>query len=151
MAVQKDVNLNQVYGEESWNEYFERKLKQILDKLDHMEFNGQVSLKEPHHLGGESKSIKLNLTRKGTPFKLQPRLKESTTPVRKLTDLDWLNIMQHYKMLLDGFQRADWSQDEVREQVASTMIKKTKQFFEDNYPDLIEIKKKPIFDKEDFK
>jgi hypothetical protein len=31
------------------------------------------------------------------------------------------------------------------------MIKKTKQFFEDNYPDLIEIKKKPIFDKEDFK
>ena len=89
--------------------------------------------------------------RKVTPFKLKPRIKESTTPVRKLTDLDWLNIMQHYKMLLDGFQRADWSQDEVREQVASAMIKKTKKFFEDNYPDLIEIKKKPIFDKEDFK
>ncbi len=151
MAVQKDVNLNQVYGEESWNEYFERKLKQILDKLNHLEFNGELSMSEPYHLGGETKSIKLNLTREGTPFKLKPRLKESITPVRKLTDLDWLNIMQHYKMLLDGFQRADWSQDEVREQVASTMIKKTKEFFKENYPDLIEVKKKPIFDKEDFK
>lgn len=151
MAVQKDVNLNKVYGEESWNEYFERKLNQIVDKLDHMEFNGQIDISEPFHMGKETKSIGLKLTREGTPFKLKPRLKESTTPVRKLTDLDWLNIMQHYKTLLNGFQRADWSQDEVREQVASAMIKKTKKFFEDNYPDLIEIKKKPIFDKEDFK
>ena len=102
-------------------------------------------------MGKETKSIGLKLTREGTPFKLKPRLKESTKSVRKLTDLDWLNIMQHYKMLFDGFQRADWSQDDVRESIASAMIKKTKEFFEENYPDLIEIKKKPIFDKEDFK
>ena len=52
-------------------------------------------------------------------------------------------------MLFDGFKGADWSKDEVRQQVASVMIKKTKSFFEENYPDLIEKKKRPIFDKED--
>ena len=50
----------------------------------------------------------------------------------------------------DGFKNADWDNDSVREQVASAMIKKTKKFFEDNYPDLMEVKQKPIFDKEDF-
>ena len=64
--------------------------------------------------------------------------------------MDWLNIMNYYKMLFDGFKGADWNKDSVREQVASVMIKKTKKFFEDNYPDLIEKKKKPIFDKGDF-
>ena len=54
-------------------------------------------------------------------------------------------------MLLDGFKRANWEDDAVREQVASTMIKKTKEFFQKNYPNLIEVKKKPIFDKDDFK
>ena len=77
--------------------------------------------------------------------------KEVKKEVRKLTELDWLNILNHYKMLLDGFKRADWEDDNVREQVASTMIKKTKDFFEKNYPDLIEVKKRPIFDKDDFK
>ena len=71
-------------------------------------------------------------------------------PLRKLTDVDWLNILNYYKMLFDGFKNADWDNDSVREQVASVMIKKTKKFFEENYPDLMEVKQKPIFDKEDF-
>ena len=54
-------------------------------------------------------------------------------------------------MLLDGFKNAQWNDDDVRQQVASTMIKKTKEFFEKNYPNLIEVKKRPIFDKDDFK
>jgi hypothetical protein len=54
-------------------------------------------------------------------------------------------------MLLDGFKRANWEEDSVREQVASTMIKKTKEFFEKKYPNLIEVKNRPIFDKDDFK
>ena len=62
-----------------------------------------------------------------------------------------MNIMQYYQMLFDGFKGADWSQQEVRQQVASVMIKKTRGFFEENYPDLIEKKKRPIFDEEDFK
>jgi len=128
------------------------KLDTILDKLNHMNFHGKVMTSEPYHLGGDEKSITLELTRKGEKFKLPPpEPKEVKQEIRKLTETDWLNILNHYKVLLDGFKRANWDNDSVREQVASTMIKKTKEFFEKNYPDLIEVKKKPIFDKEDFK
>ncbi len=128
------------------------KLDTILDKLNHMNFNGKVITSEPYHLGGDEKSITLELTRKGEDFKLPPvEPKEVKQEIRKLTETDWLNILNHYKMLLDGFKRANWEEDSVREQVASTMIKKTKEFFEKNYPDLIEVKNRPIFDKDDFK
>ena len=128
------------------------KLDTILDKLNHMDFNGKVIMSEPYRMSGDEKSIRLELTRKGEDFKLPPiKPKEVKKEVRKLTELDWLNILNHYKMLLDGFRRADWEDDNVREQVASTMIKKTKDFFEKNYSDLIEVKKRPIFDKDDFK
>ena len=144
-------NLNDVYGEESWNEYFERKLNQIVDKLNHLELNGEVSISQPYHLGRETKSIGLKLTRKGMPFKLKPVIERKEQEVRKLSNSDWLTIMQHYKMLFDGFQRADWSKDDVRESIASAMIKKTKEFFEENYPDLIEVKKRPILNKDDIR
>ena len=127
------------------------KLDTILDKLDHMDFNGKVIMSEPYRMSGDEKSIRLELTRKGEDFKLPPTKPKEPEPIRKLTELDWLNILNHYKMLLDGFKRADWEDNSVREQVASTMIKKTKQFFKDNYPNLIEKKKRPIFDKDDFK
>ena len=128
------------------------KLDTILDKLNHMNFHGKVMTSEPYHLGGDEKSITLELTRKGEKFKLPPpEPKEVKQEIRKLTETDWLNILNHYKMLLDGFKGANWEEDSVREQVASTMIKKTKEFFEKNYPDLIEVKKRPIFDKDDFK
>ena len=127
------------------------KLDTILDKLNHMDFNGKVIMSEPYRMSGDEKSIRLELTRKGEDFKLPPTKPKEPEPIRKLTELDWLNILNHYKMLLDGFKRANWEDDNVREQVASTMIKKTKQFFKDNYPNLIEKKKRPIFDKDDFK
>ena len=127
------------------------KLDTILDKLNHMDFNGKVIMSEPYRMSGDEKSIRLELTREGERFKLPPIKPKDPEPIRKLTELDWLNILNHYKMLLDGFKRANWEDDSVREQVASTMIKKTKEFFENNYPDLIEVKKKPIFDKGDFK
>ena len=116
------------------------KLDTILDKLNHMDFHGKVIMSEPYRMSGDEKLVRLELTRK-----------EVKQEVRKLTETDWLNILNYYKMLLDGFKRADWEDDNVREQVASTMIKKTKEFFESNYPDLIEVKKRPIFDKDDFK
>jgi len=128
------------------------KLDTILDKLDHMDFHGKVMTSEPYRMSGDEKLITLELTRKGEKFKLPSvESKEVKQEIRKLTEIDWLNIMNHYKMLLNGFKRADWEDDAVREQVASTMIKKTKQFFQKNYPNLIEVKKKPIFDKDDFK
>ena len=128
------------------------KLDTILDKLNHMNFHGKVIMSEPYRMSGDEKLVRLELTRKGEKFK-QPPLepKEVKKEVRKLTETDWLNILNYYKMLLDGFKRANWEEDSVREQVASTMIKKTKDFFEKNYPDLIEVKKIPIFDKDDFK
>ena len=128
----------------------DNKLDIILDKLDHIDFHGKVLTSEPYHLGGEEKSIRLELTREGEDFKLPPPEPKEPEPVRKLTETDWLNILNHYKMLLDGFKGAQWDKDSVREQIASVMIRKTKKFFEDNYPDLIEQKKRPIFDKEDF-
>ncbi len=128
------------------------KLDTILDKLDHMDFHGKVLTSEPYRISGDEKLITLELTRKGEKFKLPSvESKEVKQEIRKLTEIDWLNIMNHYKMLLNGFKRADWEDDAVREQVASTMIKKTKQFFQKNYPNLIEVKKRPIFDKDDFK
>ena len=128
------------------------KLDTILDKLDHMDFHGKVLTSEPYRMSGDEKLITLKLTRKGEKFKLPPpEPKEVKQEIRKLTETDWLNILNHYKMLLNGFKGADWDNDSVREQVASTMIKKTKEFFEKNYPDLIEVKKRPIFDKDDFK
>ena len=133
-------------------ETIDDKLDIILDKLDHMDFNGKVMTSEPYHLGGDEKSITLELTRKGEKFKLPPiEPKEVKQEIRKLTETDWLNILNHYKMLLDGFKGAKWEEDSVREQVASIMIKKTKEFFEKNYPNLIEVKNRPIFDKDDFK
>ena len=132
-------------------ETIDDKLDTILDKLDHMDFNGKVITSEPYRMSGDEKLVRLELTRKGEDFKLPPIKPEEPEPIRKLTELDWLNIMNHYKMLLNGFKRADWEDNSVREQVASTMIKKTKKFFKDNYPNLIEKKKRPIFDKDDFK
>ena len=134
---------------QSWNEYFEECFEKVLDKLDHMDFNGQVKFNPPYNIGGTNVHVSAKLTRKGEDFKLPPPAPKEPKPLRKLTELDWLNIMQYYKMLFDGFKGADWDKDEVREQVASVMIKKTKSFFEENYPDLIEKKKRPIFDKED--
>ena len=128
------------------------KLDTILDKLNHMDFHGKVIMSEPYRMSGDEKLVRLELTRKGEKFKLPPLEPEVVKKeIRKLTETDWLNILNHYKMLLNGFKGADWDNDSVREQVASTMIKKTKEFFENNYPDLIEVKKKPIFDKDDFK
>ena len=120
--------------------------------VDDVAVNGKVITTEPYRMSGDEKSIRLELTRKGEKFKQPPAepTKEVKQEVRKLTEVDWLNILNHYKMLLDGFKGADWNQDAVREQVASTMIKKTKEFFEKNYPNLIEVKKRPIFDKDDF-
>ena len=126
------------------------KLDTILDKLNHLNFHGNIISKEPYRMSGDEKSVKLELTREGEDFKLPPPIPKEPEPIRKLTELDWLNILNHYKMLLDGFKGADWTNKEVREQVASTMIKKTKKFFKDNYPNLIEKKKRPIFDKDDF-
>jgi len=132
--------------EQAWKEYFE----QILDKLNHMEFRGDVQFGQPNHINATNMSVSANLTREGEKFKLPPPEPEVPEPMRKLTETDWLNMMNHYKMLLDGFKGAQWDKDSVREQIASVMIRKTKKFFEDNYPDLIEQKKRPIFDKEDF-
>ena len=134
---------------QSWNEYFEECFEKVLDKLDHMDFNGEVKFNPPNHIGGTNVHVSAELTRKGEGFKSPPPEPKEPEPLRKLTELDWLNIMQYYKMLFDGFKGADWNKDEVRQQVASVMIKKTKSFFEENYPDLIEKKKRPIFDKED--
>ena len=131
-------------------ETIDDKLDTILDKLDHIDFNGKVIMSEPYRMSGDEKLVRLELTREGEDFKLPPTKPKEPEPIRKLTELDWLNILNHYKMLLDGFKRADWEDNSVREQVASTMIKKTKQFFKDNYPNLIEKKKRPIFDKDDF-
>ena len=131
-------------------ETIDDKLDTILDKLDHIDFNGKVIMSEPYRMSGDEKLVRLELTREGEDFKLPPTKPKEPEPIRKLTELDWLNIMNHYKTLLNGFKRADWEDNSVREQVASTMIKKTKQFFKDNYPNLIEKKKRPIFDKDDF-
>ena len=132
-------------------ETIDDKLDTILDKLDHIDFNGKVIMSEPYRMSGDEKLVRLELTREGEDFKLPPTKPKEPEPIRKLTELDWLNIMNHYKTLLNGFKRADWEDNSVREQVASTMIKKTKKFFKDNYPNLIEKKKRPIFDKDDFK
>ena len=132
-------------------ETIDDKLDIILDKLNHLNFHGNIISRKPYRTSGEERSITLELTREAEKFKLPPTKPKEPEPIRKLTELDWLNILNHYKMLLDGFKRANWEEDSVREQVASTMIKKTKDFFEKNYPDLIEVKKRPIFDKGDFK
>ena len=133
-------------------ETIDDKLDIILDKLDHMDFNGKVMTSEPYRMSGDEKLITLELTRKGEKFKIPPvEPEEVKQEIRKLTETDWLNILNHYKMLLDGFKGAKWEEDSVREQVASIMIKKTKEFFEKNYPNLIEVKNRPIFDKDDFK
>lgn len=127
------------------------KLEVIMDKLDHMNFHGNIISRTPYSTNGEERSVTLELTREGEAFKLPPTKPKEPKPIRKLSELDWLNIMNYYKMLLDGFKGADWSQDNVREQVATTMIKKTRDFFEKNYPDLIEIKKRAIFERGDIK
>ena len=52
------------------------KLDTILDKLDHMDFNGKVITSEPYRMSGDEKSIRLELTREGEKFKLPPPIPE---------------------------------------------------------------------------
>ena len=82
-------------------ETIDDKLDTILDKLNHMDFNGKVIMSEPYRMSGDEKSIRLELTRKGEDFKLPPTKPKEPEPIRKLTELDWLNIMNHYKTLLN--------------------------------------------------
>ena len=87
---------------QSWNEYFEECFEKVLDKLDHMNFNGEVKFNPPHHISGTNVHVTAELTRKGEDFKLPPE-PEKPKEIRKLTETDWLNIMQYYQMLFDGF------------------------------------------------
>ena len=87
---------------QSWNEYFEECFEKVLDKLDHMDFNGQVKFNPPYNIGGTNVHVSAELTRKGEDFKLPPPAPKEPKPLRKLTEQDWLNIMQYYKMLFDG-------------------------------------------------
>ena len=73
------------------------KLDTILDKLNYMDFNGKVIMSEPYRMSGDEKSVRLELTREGEDFKLPPTKPKEPEPIRKLTELDWLNIMNHYK------------------------------------------------------
>ena len=79
---------------QSWNEYFEECFEKVLDKLDHMDFNGQVKFNPPYNIGGTNVHVSAELTRKGEDFKLPPPAPKEPKPLRKLTELDWLNIMQ---------------------------------------------------------
>ena len=49
-------------------------------------------------------------------------------------------VVDGFKMLFDGFKGADWSSDEVRQQVSSVMIKKTKTYLQEKFPDFVEEK-----------
>ena len=55
-----------------------------------------------------------------------------------MQNTDWLNFMEYFKMLFDGFQRADWSNSEVRQQISSVMVKKIKTYLKENFPDFVE-------------
>ena len=57
---------------QSWNEYFEECFEKVLDKLDHMDFNGQVKFNPPYYIGGTNVHVSAELTRKGEDFKLPP-------------------------------------------------------------------------------
>ena len=53
-------------------ETIDDKLDIILDKLNHLNFHGNIISKEPYRMSGDEKSIRLELTRKGEDFKLPP-------------------------------------------------------------------------------
>ena len=124
-------------------------LKQILERLnEESKYYGSIVYGEPHHISKKEKSFNLSLTRvdeNGIPMnrpKSKPIPKPTPKPkvLKKIQNMDWLNLMEYFKMLFDGFKGADWSSDEVRQQVSSVMIKKTKTYLQEKFPDFVEEK-----------
>ena len=74
-------------------ETIDDKLDIILDKLNHLNFHGNIISRKPYRTSGEERSITLELTREAEKFKLPPTKPKEPKPIRKLSELDWLNIM----------------------------------------------------------
>ena len=123
-------------------------LNKILERLNDLDYSGNIVYGDPHHIGRHEKSFNLNLTRvdeNGNPVnRPKPKPVPIPTPkpkvLKKIQSTDWLNLMEYFKMLFDGFQRADWGSDEVRQQISSAMVKKTKTYLQEKFPDFVEEK-----------
>ena len=128
-------------------EEIKKLLNELNQKLDDLKFRGQITYGEPNHIRQHFLTFDLKLdgvdedgNKLGKPKPPKPKSKPIPKPIKikKMRNTDWLNFMEYFKMLFDGFQRADWSSNEVRQQVSSVMVKKIKTYLQDNFPDFVE-------------
>ena len=114
-------------------------------KLDDLKFRGAITYGEPNHIRQTHFTFDLKLDgvdedgqRLNEPKPYKPKPESEPLVIKKMQNTDWLNFMEYFKMLFDGFQRADWSNSEVRQQISSVMVKKIKTYLKENFPDFVE-------------
>ena len=114
-------------------------------KLDDLKFRGAITYGEPNHIRQTHFTFDLKLDgvdedgqRLNEPKPYKPKSEPEPLVIKKMQNTDWLNFMEYFKMLFDGFQRADWSNSEVRQQISSVMVKKIKTYLKENFPDFVE-------------
>ncbi len=137
-----------MWGELSQRNIVDEIKKLLIDlnkKLDDLKFRGAITYGEPNHIRQTHFTFDLKLDgvdedghrlKKPKPYKPKPEPKPLV--IKKMQNTDWLNFMEYFKMLFDGFQRADWSNSEVRQQISSVMVKKIKTYLKENFPDFVE-------------
>lgn len=137
-----------MWGELSQRNIVDEIKKLLIDlnkKLDDLKFRGAITYGEPNHIRQTHFTFDLKLDgvdedghRLNEPKPYKPKPEPKPLVIKKMQNTDWLNFMEYFKMLFDGFQRADWSNSEVRQQISSVMVKKIKTYLKENFPDFVE-------------
>ena len=137
-----------MWGELSQRNIVDEIKKLLIDlnkKLDDLKFRGAITYGEPNHIRQTHFTFDLKLDgvdedgqRLNEPKPYKPKPEPEPLVIKKMQNTDWLNFMEYFKMLFDGFQRADWSNSEVRQQISSVMVKKIKTYLKENFPDFVE-------------
>ena len=50
---------------------------------------------------------------------------------KPIDEMEWLNLLEQIRSGFDAFQRADYTDDKVREQISGVILNKVKKWLED--------------------
>ena len=79
------------------------------------------------------KEIKLDTPKEAVKKNIKDVIKnDKRFDVKKpIDEMEWLNLLEHIRSGFDAFQRADYTDDKVREQISGVILNKVKKWLED--------------------
>ena len=79
------------------------------------------------------KEIKLDTPKEAVKKNIKDVIKnDKRFDVKKpIDEMDWLNLLEQIRSGFDAFQRADYTDDKVREQISGVILNKVKKWLED--------------------